>query len=201
MWFFWPLLYHQFGTQSVSQFVPCIGCPDISSCTRRRDFPTVAGCFLIKEAMSAWRFANGRRIVMATGLAMLLVHLHFNWRGEQIVYGAYHRIKGTYAESGIICRRRAEDRGGSRRSVLLRFLAESTRSESVQIVPFANYSRCDELKPGVVLTHSNPGWEGSGAPVIQETVARLPCLVHPPADWRLVYDGYPERCSDQRALA
>ena len=44
-----------------------------------------------------------------------------------------------------------------------------------------------------MLTHSNPGWEGTGAPVIQETVARLPCLVHPPADWRLVYDGYPER--------
>ena len=44
-----------------------------------------------------------------------------------------------------------------------------------------------------MLTQSNPGWEGRGAPVIQETVARLPCLLHPPDDWRLVYDGYPEK--------
>ena len=43
-----------------------------------------------------------------------------------------------------------------------------------------------------MLTQSNPGWEGCRA-VIQETVARLPCLVHPPANWRLVYDGYPAK--------
>jgi hypothetical protein len=58
---------------------------------------------------------------------------------------------------------------------------------------FANYSSCDELKDGVVLTQSDPGWEGLSAGVIQETVKRLPCLLHPPANWRLLYDGYPER--------
>jgi hypothetical protein len=45
----------------------------------------------------------------------------------------------------------------------------------------------------VVLTWSNAGWEGLSAPVIQETVARLPCLLQPPPSWRLLHDGFPEK--------
>ena len=61
------------------------------------------------------------------------------------------------------------------------------------MVAFANYSRCEELQGGVVLTRSSPGWETIGAPIIRETVKRLPCLLQPPASWRLLYDGYPEK--------
>jgi hypothetical protein len=61
------------------------------------------------------------------------------------------------------------------------------------MVPFATLSRCDDLTDGVVLTRSNPGWQGLSAPIIQETVGRLPCLLNPPSTWRLLYDGYPER--------
>jgi hypothetical protein len=44
-----------------------------------------------------------------------------------------------------------------------------------------------------VLTFSNPGWEGLSAPIIRDTVERLPCLLRPPPRWRLLYDGHPEK--------
>jgi hypothetical protein len=65
--------------------------------------------------------------------------------------------------------------------------------ERVRLIALANYATCEDLDAGVVLTFSNPGWEGLNAPVIQETVARLPCLLTPPVNWRLLYDGYPEK--------
>jgi hypothetical protein len=63
----------------------------------------------------------------------------------------------------------------------------------VRLVALANYATCQDLKAAVVLTYSNPGWQGLNAPVIQETVKRLPCLLSPPPAWRLIYDGYPEK--------
>ena len=65
--------------------------------------------------------------------------------------------------------------------------------ERVRLSPFVNYSRCDELAGAVVITRASPGWHGAQAPVIRETVERLPCLVAPPPSWRLLYDGYPEQ--------
>ena len=61
-----------------------------------------------------------------------------------------------------------------------------------QGTPFAEFERCSQMVEGVVLTHSNRGGV-DGAPVIRETVSRLPCLVDPPSAWRLLYRGYPER--------
>jgi hypothetical protein len=125
---------------------------------------------------------------------ILLVHLFFNWRGEQVAYDAYQRIKGTYerirgrlprevqnivADPGDLC--------------FFDFWLNPLGAETVKMTPFASYSRCEDLPDGVVLTYSNPGWVGLGAPVIQETVKRLPCLLQPPAHWRLLYEGYPER--------
>ena len=130
----------------------------------------------------------------ATGVAILLTHVYFNWSGVQIAYGAYHRIKGTYArirdhlpqgvhtivaDPGDLC--------------FFDFWLNPLGSERVRMVPFANYETCADMKAGVVLTKSNAGWEGRGAPVIQETVGRLPCLLDPPTSWRRVYDGYPEQ--------
>ena len=66
-------------------------------------------------------------------------------------------------------------------------------AENTRMVAFANYSACAEFPDSVVLTWSNPGWHGLSAPVIQETVRRLPCLLYPPASWRLMYQGYPEK--------
>ena len=128
---------------------------------------------------------------------MFLIHLYYNWRGEQIAYAGYHHIKNTYArirerlpndvrtmiaDPGDLC--------------FFDFWMNPLGVERVRMTPFANYSRCEDMNTGVVLTQSNPGWEGLNAPVIQETVARLPCLLEPPDTWRLVYDGYPERVYD-----
>jgi hypothetical protein len=194
-WLAWPLLFHQFGSQSVTGFVP------IHRLSRHlvvyapgAIVATVAGCLLVSSAAAAWRLASIRRAVLAAGVAGLLVHLFFSWTGEVIAHSAYHRIKDTYA--------RIRDRlPADARTIIadpgdlcfLDFWMNPLGAERVKIMAFANYSRCDQMTTGVVLTHSNPGWDGLSAPVIQETVLRLPCLIYPPATWRLIYQGSPER--------
>jgi len=155
---------------------------------------TVAGCFMVNEATSTWRDANVRRVLAGTAFLMLLTHFYFNWKGERVAYGAYHGIKGTYARIRDHLPRGvqaiAADPGDL---AFLDFWLNPLGAEPVKMVAFANYSRCEDFKSGVVLTQSNAGWEGTRAPIIQETVNRLPCLLHPPASWQLVYDGYPEK--------
>jgi 4-amino-4-deoxy-L-arabinose transferase-like glycosyltransferase len=193
-WFAWPLLFHQFGSQSVTRFVP------IHRLSRHlvvyapgAIFAIVAGSCLVASALSSARHASLRRLALALGMAALAVQLAFAWTGELIAYNAYHRIKDTYA--------RIRDRLPSDVRIIsadpgdlcfFDFWMNPLRSERVKIMAFANYARCEDLTSGVVLTYSNPGWEGLSAPVIQQTVARLPCLVYPPATWRLLYRGSPE---------
>jgi hypothetical protein len=194
-WFAWPLLYHQFGSQSLTHFVPMHRLSrHLVVYAPGAVFATVAGCFLIWSGASAVRSRTLRRVMAAAALMMLLVHLRFNWRGEQIAFEAFHRIKATYA--------RIRDRlPGDVRTIVgdpgdlcfFDFWLNPLGSEPVKMVPFATLSGCDDLTDGVVLTRSNPGWQGLSAPIIQETVGRLPCLLNPPSSWRLLYDGYPER--------
>jgi hypothetical protein len=110
-----------------------------------------------------------------------------------MAFEAFHRVKDTYVR---ILERLPE---GTRTVVadpgdlcFLDFWMNPLGSEPVRMVPFAAYQRCDQMPRSVVLTHSNPGWQGQ-APIIVETVRRLPCLADPPATWRLLYQGYPER--------
>jgi Dolichyl-phosphate-mannose-protein mannosyltransferase len=194
VWLLWPLLYHQFGSQSVTQLVP------IHRLSRHlvvyapgAMFAIVAGCFLTTEAVRTATGTGVRRLAAAMAAATLAVLTWFNWKGEQMAFEAFHRVKDTYvrilerlpegtqtivADPGDLC--------------FLDFWMNPLGSEPVRMVPFAAYQRCDEMPEGVVLTHSNPGWHGQ-APIIVETVRRLPCLAHPPATWRLLYQGYPER--------
>jgi hypothetical protein len=194
-WFAWPLLYHQFGSQSVTHFVPMHRLSrHLVLYAPGAVFATVGACWLIAHAASAWRFAPARRVLAAAGLLILAVHLAFNWQGERIAYDAFHRIKGTYT-------RIREHLPTDVRTIIgdpgdlcfFDFWLNPLGVERVRVTAFANYSRCDELPNGVVLTRSNPGWEGMSAPVIQDTVRRLPCLVQPPPGWRLLYDGFPEK--------
>ena len=194
-WLAWPLLYHQFGSQSITHFVP------IHRLSRHlvvyapgAVFVTVAGCALIARAVFQWRSAPARRTVAVAGLLILALHLTLNWESEQVAYSAFHQVKATYvrirehlppgvqtivADPGDLC--------------FLDFWLNPMGVERVRVRAFANYSRCDELPDGVVLTRSNPGWHELSAPVIQETVRRLPCLLQPPSGWWLLYDGYPEK--------
>jgi 4-amino-4-deoxy-L-arabinose transferase-like glycosyltransferase len=195
LWFSWPLLYHQFGSQSLTHFVAMhrlsrhlvVYAPGAL-------FATVAGLFLIKEAASKWRSAVAQRALTAAALAILLIHLNLGWKGEQIAHDSYQRIKGTYARirerlpSGV--QTIVADPGDL---CFFDFWLNPLGAEHIKVVAFANYSRCEELQSGVVLTHSNPGWQGMSAPAIRDTVNRLPCLLYPPESWRLLYDGYPEK--------
>jgi hypothetical protein len=194
LWVSWPLLYHQFGSQSVSAFVPMHRLSrHLVVYAPGAVFAIVAGCFLLLEWADQRRMARARAALIVVGLTILLVHVRFNLMGEEIAYSAYHRIKGTYS-------RIRERLPPDVRTIVadpgdlsfFDFWLNPFGSERVRMVAFARYAACDGLGRGVVLTRSNPGWE-LGAPVIQETVRRLPCLVDPPADWRLVYEGYPER--------
>jgi hypothetical protein len=195
VWVLWPLLYHQFGSQSLTHFVP------IHRLSRHlvvyapgAILATVAGCFLIGQSLGNTSAGPARGLIASIGAVALMIHGYFNWQGEQIAYHAFHQIKGTYS------RIRERLPAGVRTIVadpgdlcFLDFWMNPLGSEPVRMAAFASYSSCEQIQAGIVLTHSNAGWEGSGAPIIQETVRRLPCLIDPPATWHLVYDGYPER--------
>jgi hypothetical protein len=195
VWFAWPLVAHQFGSQSLTHFVPMHRLSrHLVVYAPGAVFATVAGWCMVAEAASALRRASARRLLTAAAAAMLLAHLSFNWRGEQVAHGAYQRIKSTYV------RIRERLPPGVQTMIadpgdlgFFDFWLNPLGVERVKMAVFASYSRCDELTSGVVLTQSNPGWERLNAPAIQDTVARLPCLLDPPANWRLVYDGFPER--------
>ena len=65
-WFAWPLLYHQFGSQSLTHFVP------IHRLSRHlvvyapgAVFATVAACAVLAPVVSGWRLAPARRAVEA----------------------------------------------------------------------------------------------------------------------------------------
>jgi hypothetical protein len=194
VWLLWPLLYHQFGSQSLTHLVPMhrlsrhlvVYAPGAM-------FAIVAGCFLTGEAIRTASSARVRRVAWSMGVLALAVHSWFNWKGEQIAFGGFHRIKGTYV------RIREHLPEGTRTIVadpgdlcFFDFWMNPLGSERVKMVPFAVYERCEQIQEGIILTHSNPGWQGR-APIILETLRRLPCLAHPPVTWRLIYQGYPER--------
>jgi hypothetical protein len=192
IWFTWPLLYHQMGSQSLTQFIP------IHRLSRHlvvyapgAVVAIVAGCCVIWSAAGT---RPARMSVAVLGVMTLLLHLHFNVMGEAIAYQAYHRIKDTY--SRIRERLPAETRtivADPGDLGFFDFWLNPLGQSQVRLVPFANYSHCAELTEGVVLTQSNPGWHGLDAPVIRETVARLPCLLTPSVNWRLLYEGYTEK--------
>ena len=194
-WLAWPLLIHEFGSQSLTHYVPMHRLSrHLVVYAPGAVFAAVAGCALVVRAAAGWRIAEARRSLTAAGLLVLALHLWWNWQATQVSSAAFHRIEGTYlrirehlppqvraivADPGDLC--------------FMDFWLNPLGEERVKLSPFAAYSRCEDLPEGVVLTRSNPGWENLAAPIIQETVKRLPCLVQPPPSWRLLYGGFPEK--------
>jgi hypothetical protein len=191
VWFSWPLLYHQFGSQSLTSLVPMH--------RLSRHFvvygpgaivAVVAACAVLWSASQA---AGLRRLLATAGTVLLAVHLLLNHQGIGIAHDAFHELKRSYA------RIRAHLPADTRTLIadpgdlcFFDFWMNPLGSEPVRMIPFAAYAHCGDIREGVVLTQSNPGWQGN-APVIQETVARLPCLVDPPSSWSLLYTNHPER--------
>jgi hypothetical protein len=192
IWLAWPLLYHQFGSQSLSEFIP------IHRLSRHLVvYAPGAVLAIVAGSALAWEAArrrSQRRLLGLVACVLLVVHMGLNVRAEQVAYGGYHRIKDTYA--------RIRDHLPADTSLVIAdpgdlgffdFWLNPLGETRVQLHPFANYETCADIERAVVLTYSNPGWENLGAQVIRDTVARLPCLLDPPAGWRLLYGGYTER--------
>jgi hypothetical protein len=191
-WLTWPLLYHQLGSQSLTQFIP------IHRLSRHLVVYAPGAILAIAVGSSIlWsvaRSTGARTIYIAATIPLLVFHLHANVKAETISYRAYHQIKDTYS--------RIRDRLPAKTRTIAAdpgdlgffdFWLNPLGAERVRLVPLSNYATCQDLTAAVVLTYSNPGWQGLNAPVIQDTVKRLPCLLRPPPNWRLIYDDYPEK--------
>ena len=195
MWFAWPLLYHQYGSQSLTQFVPIHRLSrQLVAYAPAAIFATVAGCFIAAQVIGTWRSRRRRRAAMVAAVMIAALHLHFNWQGERIAYEAYHRIKDTYlrirehlpVDTQTIV-------GDSGDLSYFHFWLNEPGTEHVKMLPYEAVAGCDQIANAVVLTRSNPGWHGLSGLGIRTAIARLPCLIDPPAKWRLLYDGYPEK--------
>ena len=194
VWLAWPLLYHQYGSQSLTTFVPIHRLPrQLVVYAPGAIVAIVAGCFLAGQVVSRWHSQAARRLVRVAAVAVAALHLSINWQGERIAYGSYHEIKNTYV------RIRDHLPAGTTAIVadpgdlaFFDFWLNPPGVEQITLGRFQNVSGCAEIENAVVLTHANPGWR-FGAQAIQSAVAKLPCLVRPPAHWRLLYDGYPEK--------
>lgn len=193
-WLLWPLLYHQFGSQSLTHYVPMHRLSrHLVVYAPGAIFSVACGVALIGSGVSSVRIRALKPIAAVAAAGLLLVHFQFNLQGERIAYSAFHHIKDTY----VRIRQRLPE---ATRTVVadpgdlcfLDFWMNPLGVERVKMVPFAAYDRCEQMTSGAVLTQSNAGWFG-GAPVIVETVRRLPCLTDPPVTWQLLYEGYPEK--------
>jgi hypothetical protein len=193
-WLLWPLVFHQYGSQSLTEYVPMhrlsrhliVYAPGAM-------FAIAAGTCALAEAVRDTRRIRLTVAAWALALAALAGHLAYNWQGARLAFDAFHTIKETYvrirlrlpADVGTIS-------GDPGDLCFFDFWMNPLGSERVRMVAFAAYDRCDQIGTGVVLTQSNRGWQDN-APVIAETVRRLPCLTEPPPAWRLLYDGFPEK--------
>lgn len=191
-WLAWPLLYHQFGTESLTAFVPMHR-------LSRQLVVYAPGAILC--AAAAYAFAAGalplasayRRAAALLGLAAAVFVLVFNWAGARIAYRNYHAIKDTYvrirahlpADTSTIV-------GDPGDLCFFDFWMNPLGSVRVRTIPFDEIRGCDDMPAGIVLTDSNPGWAAGAAP-IEAAVRRLPCLEQPPKSWELLYRGYPEQ--------
>lgn len=192
VWLAWPLLYHQFGTESLTAFVPMhrlsrqlvVYGPGAILCV-------VAGCaFAARTLPPASAYRTPAAVV---ALAAAVVIFGFNWAGIRIAYQNYHALKATYLRvRAHLPSDTATIVGDPGDLCFFDFWLNPLGSVRVRTIPFDAIGRCDEIPASIVLTHTNPGWSEGAAP-IRAAVQRLPCLAQPPATWQLLYQGYPER--------
>ncbi len=193
-WLLWPLVFHQYGSQSVTEYVPMhrlsrhfvVYAPGAI-------LAIAAGACLIAEAVRAARTAQVTAAAWAVALAAMVGHLACNWQGERLAFDAFHRIKETYVRIRLSLPADVRTIVGDPGDLcFFDFWMNPLGSERVRMIAFAAYEHCDQIGSGVVLTQSNRGWTDP-APIIVDTVRRLPCLTQPPPTWQLLYDGYPEK--------
>ena len=192
-WLLWPVAFHQFGSQSLTEYVPMHRLSrHLVVYAPGAIFAIAAGTCALAEAMGAAR----RRLTAAACVlasVMLAGHLGYNWQGERLAFDAFQQIKETYVRIRLRLPGGVGTISGDPGDLcFFDFWMNPLGSERVRMMAFAAYDRCEQIGTGVVLTQSNRGWQDN-APVIADTVRRLPCLREPPPTWHLLYDGFPEK--------
>ncbi len=94
-WCIWPLVYHQLGSQSLTEFIP------IHRLSRHLVVYAPGAMIAIAAGSSVlWRAAGSasvRAIYIAVTVLVLVFHVHLNVKAETVAYRAYHQIKDTYS--------------------------------------------------------------------------------------------------------
>ena len=91
-WLAWPLLYHEFGSQSLTQFVP------MHRLSRHLVVYAPGAMFLgavsaavVARWVGSWRSETWRRAAAAVAVVVLLAHLDFSWQGIRRASGELPR--------------------------------------------------------------------------------------------------------------
>ena len=194
VWFVWPLLYQQFGSQSLTSFVPIhrlsrhfVAYAPGAICV------TVVGLGILIEHSKTLR--HGWRAIAIVVLPLTgAINLYSGWIATNTAFAVFQQQKAIHIRIREHLPKEIDHIIGDSGDLgILEFWLNPLGSRRVALTPFAAYRRCEEISHGVVLTFSNPGWANLGSPVVREAARRLPCLLVPPPTWRLLYGGVPEK--------
>ena len=186
IWAWWPVLYHQFGSQSLTAFVPIHRLP--------RQLVLYAPAAI---TMVAWvaalmtRHRPAHRLAAAAAAVCLAIGLLVHASG---VNQGLRLQSAIVAQTTSIYDRLVDNLQGYRGRIyidsaevgLLDYFLNPLGSEAVvQINDIFASPSCAAFEGAVVVTHSNPGWSFSPPPVLLDSARRrLPCLVQPPPSWK-----------------
>jgi 4-amino-4-deoxy-L-arabinose transferase-like glycosyltransferase len=197
-WMWVPVLYHQFGSQSVTAFVPMHRLP--------RQLVLYAPAAALITAWCASRVSAAvapRSVAMKLAAVSVLVGalaLH----GRGVVEGLRLQLEIVRQTMSIHDRLITSLTGYAGRifvdsaeaGALDYFLNPSSHDRRVLVSDLLAAPSCDALAGAVVVTNSNPGWAFDPPPeMIGRALERLPCLRTPPRHWQHVVTApwLPER--------
>jgi hypothetical protein len=196
LWAWWPVLYHQFGSQSLTSFVPMHR-------LSRQLILYGPGAVMVVAWVAAHVAKHNARPLMKAGPAVVLV------AGLAVHAGGV--LEGLRLQSAIIGRtttihdRLVANLTGYRGRVFIDsaevglvdyFLNPLGAEPVVHVQDLFSAPSCGEFEGALVVTHSNPGWSFQPPPaLLGEAQRRLPCLAHPPSTWKPLHAApwLPER--------
>jgi hypothetical protein len=190
----WPLLYQQFGSQSLTSFVPMhrLSRHFVAYAPGAILVTVVGFCILVEHSKAMRR--RWHAVVMGVLSLTGAISLSSGWIATSTAFAAFQHQKAVHVRIRERLPRETDHIIGDPGDLgILDFWLNPLGSTRVTLTPLDAYARCGDMSHGVVLTFSNPGWVNLGAPVVREATRRLPCLLTPPPAWRLLYGGAPER--------
>ena len=188
IWAWWPVLYHQFGSQSLTSFVPIHRLPRQLILYAPAAITLVAwtGAHLTRHRAAHPRVAAIASIGLAMGLLVHASGISQGLRLQSAMIGQtttiYDRLIANLAGyRGRIYIDSAEV------GLLDYFLNPLGVEPVVRAHDIFSAPSCAAFEGAIVVTHSNPGWSFSPAPVLLDSARqRLPCLEQPPPTWKQI---------------